>query len=254
MNYPFDDYLNSKIENVPKKSLCSDNDVFINISLNYSFSHPNMRYSPCNNSEDVFIDGITNGAAWYPTSGGMQDFNYWKFGCYEVSLEISCCKYPSESEIEKNWLENKNSLIEYLKIANTGIRGFITYKNGVPAKFVSVAIDSREPLFKTNENGEYYRILLPGNYSLHVSINCGSHIYHTSFELKTNLLEMNITLWVNESQEHSHHLNRYPIFCETNPAPKCSTDQHHNLGSANNGFNFYLTILSFIMIFVTSQI
>lgn len=124
VNYPFDDYLNSKTENQPKESISSDNDVFINMSLSYSFNHPTMRYSPCNNSEEVFINGITNGAAWYPTSGGMQDYNYWRSGCYEVSLEISCCKYPLASDIEKIWDENKNSLVEYLKIANTGMNYF----------------------------------------------------------------------------------------------------------------------------------
>lgn len=39
--------------------------------------------------------------------GGMQDFNYVWYGCMEVTLELSCCKYPSTSELPKLWEENR---------------------------------------------------------------------------------------------------------------------------------------------------
>jgi len=38
------------------------NDVFKALALNYSFAHTTMRNSPCN--DEVFTNGITNGAAW----------------------------------------------------------------------------------------------------------------------------------------------------------------------------------------------
>ena len=31
-----------------------------------------------------FGNGTTNGAAWYPLTGGMQDYNYIWHGCMEV--------------------------------------------------------------------------------------------------------------------------------------------------------------------------
>lgn len=37
----------------------------------------------------------------------MQDFNYVWHGCMEVTLEISCCKYPPASEIPALWEENR---------------------------------------------------------------------------------------------------------------------------------------------------
>jgi hypothetical protein len=37
----------------------------------------------------------------------MQDFNYVWYGCMEITLELSCCKYPPASELPKFWEENR---------------------------------------------------------------------------------------------------------------------------------------------------
>lgn len=37
----------------------------------------------------------------------MQDYNYLWHGCMEITLEISCCKYPPAHELPKYWQDNK---------------------------------------------------------------------------------------------------------------------------------------------------
>lgn len=100
----------------------------------------------------------------------MQDVNYWKYGTMEVTMEVSCCKYPRVDELETYWNDNKKSMIEYLKLGNTGIKGIVKFENGIKAENVAIKVDSRKPYFKTNKNGEFYRILLPGKYIVSVQL------------------------------------------------------------------------------------
>ena len=113
----------------------------------------------------------------------MQDANYWAFGCSEITIELTCCKYPYASELLQIWRDNKNSLIEYLKLANTGLRGVISYEDGEPAQNISIQIDQREPIFKTNRNGEYFKLLTPGSYNLRLKLNC-QDIYTTRIQIQ----------------------------------------------------------------------
>lgn len=65
--------------------------------------------------KERFEGGITNGAKWYSVSGGMQDWNYLVAGCFEVTLEIGCYKYPYAKELPKYWLDNKEALIAFIE-------------------------------------------------------------------------------------------------------------------------------------------
>ncbi|KFQ71950.1 Carboxypeptidase D, partial [Phaethon lepturus] len=99
-SYPYDDSPTHKPTGVYSKS--ADDEVFKYLAKAYASHHPIMRTGKpnCPGEEgETFQDGITNGAQWYDVEGGMQDYNYVWANCFEITLELSCCKYPPTSEL-----------------------------------------------------------------------------------------------------------------------------------------------------------
>ncbi|KAG8233974.1 hypothetical protein J437_LFUL014493, partial [Ladona fulva] len=150
-------------------SLTPDDDVFKHLALTYAGNHPTMhRGVACKPGTPAFESGITNGASWYPLTGGMQDFNYVWYGCMEVTIEMSCCKYPPAKELPQFWEENRVSLVKFLAEVHRGVHGFVMDENGNPVEKASLKIKSRDVGFQTTKYGEFWRILLPGMYKLEV--------------------------------------------------------------------------------------
>ncbi|XP_075157372.1 carboxypeptidase D isoform X3 [Haematobia irritans] len=150
-------------------SLTPDDDVFKHLSLVYAKNHAKMsRGVACKSATPAFENGITNGAAWYPLTGGMQDYQYVWYGCMEVTLEISCCKYPPAYELRKYWEDNQLSMIKFLAEAHRGVQGFVFDSNNNPIERASLKIKGRDVGFQTTKHGEFWRILLPGYYKLEV--------------------------------------------------------------------------------------
>ncbi|CAF1040907.1 unnamed protein product [Brachionus calyciflorus] len=80
---------------------------------------------------------------------------------------------------------------------------------------MTIKIDSREPYFKTNKNGEYYRILLPGTYNLTVMLNCTIALEtKITIPSASKLLLFNITLSLENYQKYlNSQLNKNGVFC-----------------------------------------
>lgn len=186
VGYPYDN-IKSDGPMLSEYSKSPDDDIFIHLAKTYSHNHLYMHYGDvCENSPE-FKDGITNGAQWYLVKGGMQDFNYVWGQCLELTLELSCCKNPLEETLEEFWEENKVSLIEFIKQVHLGIKGQILNADGNPIENAQVSIQGRENIyaFETNKWGEYYRLLLPGSYTLKVTVpGVGSILQN--FELPNN--------------------------------------------------------------------
>ncbi|KAB1270313.1 Carboxypeptidase M [Camelus dromedarius] len=116
--------------------------------------------------------GIINGYFWYPLRGGMQDYNYIWAQCFEITLELSCCKYPRKEMLPSFWNNNKDSLIEYIKQVHIGVKGQVFDQNGTPLPNVIVEVQDRKHIcpYRTNKFGEYYLLLLPGSYVVEVIV------------------------------------------------------------------------------------
>lgn len=90
------------------------------------------------------------------------------YGCMEVTLEVSCCKFPPAHELRKYWEDNQLSLIKFLAEAHRGVQGFVMDSNGAPIERASLKVKGRDVGFQSTRYGEYWRILLPGVYKLEV--------------------------------------------------------------------------------------
>lgn len=156
-NYPFDNNPSGSSVYSP----CPDDDLFIDISLEYS--EDNL---PMYNSSS-FPQGITNGADWYAVSGGMQDWNYFWLGCNEITLELSNVKSPSHSQIPTFWSQNQESMISYLERVWDGVRGVVTDSTTGDPVYATITVTGRDHAVYTDPDvGDYYRMLLAGNYEL----------------------------------------------------------------------------------------
>lgn len=117
---------------------------------------------------EAFPEGITNGAAWYSVSGGMQDWNYLKHGVFELTLELGCTKFPHAAELPELWLDNREALIRLIEQVHIGIFGLIHSSIGNPVANASVIINRHHLATLSTKDGEYWKLVTPGKYNITV--------------------------------------------------------------------------------------
>jgi len=157
VNYPFDNNPAGQSVFTPSP----DEDMFAVVSERYSQFNPPMYASP------TFFHGITNGAAWYAVSGGMQDWAYVYMGCNEVTIELNNVKTPPASQLPQLWLDNKDSLLSYIEQSLIGVRGLVTDQaTSTPLNATVSVVGRAHNIYTDPAIGDYHRMLLPGTYSM----------------------------------------------------------------------------------------
>ncbi|ESO08248.1 hypothetical protein HELRODRAFT_75388 [Helobdella robusta] len=164
-NYPYDDATDGN----SVYSKCPDDETFRMLASSYARAHPYMTRKPQCGAEqgDSFEGGITNGASWYSVSGGMQDWNYLHTNCFEITLEISCTKFPASTQLMKYWHDNKEPLLVYLTQVHKGFWGYTVDKNtGEPLAHVTIFVSNINHDISSTSSGEFWRIVSPGKYEV----------------------------------------------------------------------------------------
>ncbi len=161
-NYPWDD----------KYELAADTDWWEYTGHSWADTvhlHSNSGYFTDLNN------GVTNGAAWYSIQGGRQDYmNYYQH-CREFTLELSASKMPPAGEMPYFWETQYRSMLNYFEEANYGIQGTVLDNAGNPVKakiFINDHDEDQSWVYSSEENGDFYRPIKAGTYSLTVSSPC----------------------------------------------------------------------------------
>ena len=143
-----------------------DHAVFVSLSRTYADANPPMSTS---NADPAWDDGVTNGAAWYVISGGMQDWAYVWRGTFEVTIELDDVKWPPASRLPQLWSDNLESMLAYLERARSGLRGIVRdAETGAPLA-ATIRLDGDPFATRTDPDvGDYHRVVLPGTYAVTV--------------------------------------------------------------------------------------
>ncbi|CAG0916018.1 unnamed protein product [Notodromas monacha] len=161
-NYPFDNCRNCSELQYSKSP---DDAIFKKLALAYSKNHGRMK-NGCVCDGTCFSEGITNGNKWYSVNGGMQDWNYHELGTFEITMEVSCEKFPAQSKLPGFWIENRVPILEYISQVHRGIHGFISSTRGIPVPFVNVSVVGIDKNVTSTQLGDYWRLLSPGKYEV----------------------------------------------------------------------------------------
>jgi carboxypeptidase D len=105
-------------QDVGKISTSADDDIYQMIAHTYV-------NRTIQTNENCLVDEglpgyVTRGADWYEIIGGMQDYGYFNYGTIELTMEISCCKYPESNTLQNYWNYNRDAMIECLSQAQRG--------------------------------------------------------------------------------------------------------------------------------------
>ncbi|XP_073681191.1 carboxypeptidase D, b [Garra rufa] len=142
-------------------SYASDDAVFRHLAQTYIENHPIMKMDnpDCPDDPNKHLG-----------DGEMEEYNYLKGNCFEVTLELSCCKYPPASQLFVEWTNNREALLAYIHQAHIGVRGFVMTRSGFGLPDATISISgSDHHNITTWMFGDYYRLLLPGRYDITAS-------------------------------------------------------------------------------------
>ncbi len=224
-NYPYDDTATGQNQ----YSQSPDDDIFRQLALSYSVNHLAMHLgNTCPGEMERFQNGITNGAAWYSIRGGMQDYNYLHSNCFEITVEQGCMKFPRTSELEKIWKANKPALLSFIQQVHNGVSGFVMDNTGVGIKGAVIAVSGREHVVASAKDGDYWRLLIPGTYSILVTSEGYENSMNEVTVLSVGSTILNFTL-TKVKEETSVKVEVTQIVAET-PIIQ-DTDNDRNLSS-----------------------
>ena len=199
-SYPWDHYTDHTQKTGDQPTL--DDGVFRALARLYADNSPAMsNSSSC--LKYSWLGPTTNGAAWYPKNGTLKDWSYRETNSLDLVLELSCCKFPVEYFLPRELDNNRESLLRLLEQVQTGVRGLVSHMDLTRAVGAVLGVTdghSQEWAGKNvtvSDRGEFWRLLLPGSYSLQAWAGCLASPPALVTVTDHQVVTVNITLSIN---------------------------------------------------------
>ncbi|XP_035693240.1 mucin-17-like isoform X1 [Branchiostoma floridae] len=154
------------------ESRTPDDGMFRYLAQTYAVAHRTMTspYTrPCRYKDFASQGGIANGASWFSVAGGLSDFLYLHTNSLDLAMELGCSKFPAEKDLEKEWHNNKESLIKFMEQIHIGIKGFVRDENCKPIEGAVIHVEGIDHDVTTARDGDYWKLVLPGYYTVTAS-------------------------------------------------------------------------------------
>ncbi|XP_065490603.1 probable carboxypeptidase X1 [Caloenas nicobarica] len=168
VTYPFD--MTRSYWKAQELTPTADDGVFRWLATVYATSNLAMASEDrrlCHYDDFARHGNIINGANWHTVPGSMNDFSYLHTNCFEITVELSCDKFPHASELPAEWENNRESLLLYMEQVHRGIKGVV--RDGDTEQGIANAIISVDGInhdVRTALDGDYWRLLNPGEYEV----------------------------------------------------------------------------------------
>ncbi|KAM6400653.1 LOW QUALITY PROTEIN: putative carboxypeptidase X1 [Pluvialis apricaria] len=169
VTYPFD--MTRTYWKAQELTPTADDGVFRWLATVYATSNLAMASEErrlCHYDDFIRFGNIINGANWHTVPGSMNDFSYLHTNCFEITVELSCDKFPHASELPAEWGEQPGSpLLLYMEQVHRGIKGVVRDRDteqGIANAIISV--DGINHDVRTAFDGDYWRLLNPGEYEV----------------------------------------------------------------------------------------
>lgn len=120
----------------------------------------------------------------------MQDFNYVHSNCFEVTFELTCCKFPYVNKMPREWRLNKESLLSFIESVKWGVKGLVRNERDEPVLDADVIVEEIKHNVTTSNRGEYWRLLVPGEYTMYAY----AYGYEPSERVKVTVTEGKTTI------------------------------------------------------------
>ncbi|XP_015242875.1 PREDICTED: inactive carboxypeptidase-like protein X2 isoform X1 [Cyprinodon variegatus] len=146
-----------------------DESLFRWLAVSYSSTHHTMSHNyhgSCQGGTPSGGLGLVNRAKWKPVTGSMNDFSYLHTNCFELSIFLSCDKFPHQSELAQEWEKNREAMLTFMEQVHRGIRGVIKDQQGNPIANATISVEGINHDVTSAPTGDYWRLLNPGDYQV----------------------------------------------------------------------------------------